>query len=90
MGVQTEELAGIEDEDRVVEAWWKPPTVSSSSSTGSAPNRPPYQRMLLSRSLTVTATCARAGNVVIEMPAGVERRFSRRYGCIDQNAYPGT
>jgi hypothetical protein len=51
MGVQPEQLPTVECEDRVVKA----PASSSSSSTGSDPNSRLYQRVLRSRSVTVTA-----------------------------------
>src|SRR5690348_9042901 len=41
--------------------WWKVPDSSSSSSTGSAPKRLEYHRVLRSRSETVIATCCRPG-----------------------------
>ena len=58
VGVQAEELAAADHVDRVVEAAGS----SSSSRTGSASNSALYHRVLRSRSVTVTATWANAGN----------------------------
>ena len=58
VGMQAEQLPSTEREHGVVKA----PACSSSSRTGSAASSPLYQRVLRSRSVTVTAKWAIGGN----------------------------
>ena len=61
VGMQAKKLPAAEREHGVM----KPPACSSSSRTGSASSSSPYQRVLRSRSVTVTATWVIGGNAAI-------------------------